>query len=528
MPGTAPTLTAAAALPAASSAAEVPPMHLTGWRLAVAGFALALCNFTVVLDITIANVSVPHIAGGLAISPSQGTWAITSYAVAEAITVPLSGWLASRFGTVRWLVLSLIGFGIFSFLCGTARSIELLILFRILQGLSGGPLMPLTQTLLQRVFPPEKVPMALGLWAMTTIAAPIVGPILGGTISDNWSWPWIFFINLPVVAGCAFVVSRLLPPFETVRRKVRIDTIGLVLLIIWIGAFQIMLDTGREYDWFESQFILALAIIATIGFIIFVIWEWYEPEPIVNIRLLKDRTLAAATAAVSVGYGAFFGTVVLVPLWLQQVVGYTATEAGYVTSYQGMLAVMMAPVAALLLNKIDPRITVSVAILWMAGTTMMRMGWNIGSDHSALILPQILQGIGMPFFFVGLTSIAMSRMRPENIASAAGLMTFARTMCGAVATATASTLWISNGRTQGAGMVASLNDPAAAVASMERSGMSHMQALATLEHMVDAQAMTGSALYVFSISAMLFVFAASLVWLVPRPTGPITGNAGAH
>ena len=231
---------------AVPAAVTTEPQPLSGAKLLLAGFALALANFVVVLDITIANVSVPHIAGGLAISPSQGTWVITSYAVADAITVPLTGWLAARFGTVRWFTLSLIGFGFFSFLCGIARSLELLVVFRILQGLFGGPLMPLTQALLLRVFPKNMAAAAMGLWAMTTVCAPIAGPILGGTISDNWSWPWIFFINLPIVGFCIFAVSRLVRPFETPTAKTGIDIIGLILLVLWVGSFQLMLDTGRE------------------------------------------------------------------------------------------------------------------------------------------------------------------------------------------------------------------------------------------------------------------------------------------
>ena len=245
---------APASAPASALAAE--PAPLTGARLIVAAFALALANFVVVLDTTIANVSVPHIAGGLAVSPTQGTWVITSYAVADAISVPLTGWLAARFGTVRWFIFSIIGFGIFSFLCGISRTLDALILFRVLQGLSGGPLMPLSQILLLRIFPKERAGIGLAIWAMTTTTAPILGPILGGTISDNWTWPWIFFINVPIGIFAVMVVRQQLKARPVVTSHQPMDYVGLITLIVGVGALQIILDKGNDLDWFESNFIL--------------------------------------------------------------------------------------------------------------------------------------------------------------------------------------------------------------------------------------------------------------------------------
>jgi DHA2 family multidrug resistance protein len=246
---------------------DAPAVRLTGGALLGAGFILAFANFMVVLDMTIANVSVPNIAGGLGVSANQGTWVITSYAVAEAITVPLTGWLAQRFGAVRTFVTAMAFFGLVSALCGVAHSLGVLVVFRVLQGLAGGPMMPLSQTLLLRVFPKEQAGKAMGLWAMTTVVGPIAGPILGGLICDNYSWPWVFFINVPFAALFAFLASRMLAGQETQTKRLPIDFTGLAIMIVWIGALQIMLDQGEDLDWFNSPFIVCLLIVTIIGFV---------------------------------------------------------------------------------------------------------------------------------------------------------------------------------------------------------------------------------------------------------------------
>ncbi|MBL0914743.1 MAG: DHA2 family efflux MFS transporter permease subunit [Sphingopyxis sp.] len=503
----------------ASAALSLPsePQPLTGVRLIAAAFALALANFVVVLDTTIANVSVPHIAGGLAVSPTQGTWVITSYAVADAISVPLTGWLAMRFGTVRWFMISIIGFGIFSFLCGISRALDGLILFRVLQGLSGGPLMPLSQILLLRIFPKEKAGIGLAIWAMTTTTAPILGPILGGTISDNWTWPWIFFINLPVVAICAFGVFSLLSPFETKRQKARIDTVGLILLVVSVGAFQIMLDTGREHDWFGSVWIVGLAIVAAISFVAFVIWELTDANPVVNLRVFRFRGFSFATLAISLGFGAFFAQVVLTPLWLQQVAGYTATETGFVVAWLGVFAVLLSPVAAASIGKFDIRISICAGILWMALMSILRASWNADVDYWTLAMPHILQGLGMPFFFVGLTALALSSVPAHLQTSAAGLMSFLRTLCGAIGTAIATTAWDDASRTTRSELVSSLNNPEATLSSLQSAGLTLEQARGVLDRLVEGQAATIGVLHLFLASGVVFVIAAISVWLAPRP-----------
>ena len=379
--------------------------------------------------------------------------------------------------------------------------------------------MPLTQALLLRVFPKNMAAAAMGLWAMTTVCAPIAGPILGGTISDNWSWPWIFFINLPIVGFCIFTVTRLVRPFETPTAKTGIDIIGLLLLVLWVGAFQLMLDTGRENDWFQSSFVVAMAVIAVVGFVAFVVWELGEKNPIVDIRVFRHLGFSVGTVAVALGFGAFFASVVLTPLWLQQVIGYSATEAGYATAFVGVFAVIMSPLAARLVGRIDLRISVCAGISWLAAMSLLRAGWTTDSDFWQLAMPQLLQGIGMPFFFIGLTALALASVKPSETTSAAGIMSFVRTLCGAVGTAMATTAWDNASRVSRSDMVGRLNGGDATMASLTAKGMSNEQARAVIDRLVDAQSATVGAVQVFFYAFAVFMIAAAIVWLAPKSKG---------
>lgn len=509
--------------------ATAQPEPLAGPQLVIAAIALALANFIVILDTTITNVSVPHIAGGLAISPTQGTWTITSYAVAEAITVPLTGWLSARFGTYRMLMFSLSGFALFSVLCGVARTIELLVVFRIFQGLAGGPLMPLTQTLLLRIYPPEKMTQAMALWGVTTICAPIFGPLIGGYISDNWSWPWIFYINLPIIAICLFLVHELIAPFETQTRRERIDVVGLALLVTWVGSFQLMLDIGREHDWFASSGIVALAIVAAIGFVAFIIWELTDPHPVVDLRVFKYRSLWVGTIGIALGFGGMFAMIVLVPLWLQSVIGYTASESGHAMALVGVFAVVMAPIAGKIMEKVDIRLCITIGMLWLVGISLMRMTWTTDGEFWTFAMPQLLQGFGMPFFFIGLMSFAMSSVPMQDTASAAGMLSFMRTVSGAVGTALAAAWWDDATREARDLVSGTLNGAQDIMAKLQASGFSELQARGVIERLVDAQAATLGVGYVFLLGAIVLFIAAWLPWLAPRPTGNfMAGGGGAH
>ena len=501
---------------------------MSGSTLLLAGLVLAISNFMIFLDLTIANVSVPHIAGGLGISPTEGTWVITSYAVAEAICVPLTGWLARRFGEVKVFVAGMIGFGVFSFLCGTATSLDALIVFRIGQGLSGGPIMPLSQTLLLRIFPKDKQAMAMGIWSITTVLAPIFGPILGGTISDNWGWNWIFFINVPIAAVCGLAAIALLRRAETPTEKTPIDFVGLGLLVVAVATLQIMLDLGRDRDWFGSPFIVTLALVSFVGFAFLIAWEWFDRHPVIDLKIFRHRGFTFAVIALMFTYGTFFASIVIIPQWLQTSLGYTATWAGWATATNGILMLMMAPFASVLSQKMDPRVLVSGGIVWLAGTSLIRVfWWTSGADFWTLALPQLIQGAGMPFFFIPVTTLALGAVEEDEVASAAGLMNFLRTMSGAIATAIGVTMWENGAQRARDTMSGAMNGTASTMSTLQAHGFGIEQSRQYVSQMLDSQANAISTVNLFELFAALFLFAATLIWLAPKPKHAVEPGA-AH
>lgn len=500
-----------------ASAPADEPMIAPNRRL-LAGLVLALSNFMVVLDLTIANVSVPHIAGDLGISLSQGAWIITSYAVAEAICVPLTGWLAQRFGIVRMFMLAMAGFGAFSLLCGLSTTLTMVIICRIGQGICGAPLMPASQTLMLRVFPPEKRGMAMGIWAMTTLLGPAMGPIIGGWISDSFSWHWIFLINIPVAIGCTVAAWFLLRPAETKTQKLPIDIVGLMLLVFWIGCLQIMLDIGREHDWFGDPLIIMLAVLAAIGFVVFIIWELTEEHPIVDLRVFRHRGFTFGVLTLALAFGSYFASIVVIPQWLQSSMGYTATMAGLVTAFTAMAAMTTAQVAARMIGKVDARIMVSCAVAWLGLATVWRTQWTTGADFWTLALPQLVQGFGMAFFMVPLTAISLSMVRSDEVASAAGLQNFLRTMAIAVATSLSLTVWEDNTRIAQNEIVSNLQ-PDQASSVLAGMGFSAEQIRLVIADLVAREATMVAVNNTFWITAIILFVAAALVWLSPPSKG---------
>jgi DHA2 family multidrug resistance protein len=501
---------------------------LQGAVLWLTAIILATSNFIAVLDMTIANVSVPSIAGSLGISSSQGTWVITSYSVAEAIIVPLTGWLAGRFGAVRVFTTAMGLFGIFSAFCGISGSLGMLVLGRIMQGLSGGVLMPLSQMLLMRIFPKDKAPQAMALWAMTTLVAPVLGPILGGWLCDSYSWPVIFFINVPIALVCAPIALRMLRRYETALLRAPIDTVGLALLVTFVGALQLMLDLGKEHDWFESSEICVLALVATIGFAAFLIWELTERHPIVDLRVFRHRGFTTAVITIAMGFGAIFGMNVLTPLWLQSFMGYTATWAGLVTAWSGVLAVLAAPAAGMLMAKTDPRRLVFFGLMWLGAVTLARSFLNTDATYWQISVPLIFMGVGLPFFFVPVTALALGNVEEHEMAMGAGLQNFLRTLSGAVATSVVQTVWEDQGNVFHADLVASVDRTGEAAAAFAAGGMSAEQQRQALDNLLTGQSVMLATNQIMFTVALICCAGAFLIWLAPRPARAVDLAKAGH
>ena len=488
-----------------------------------------------VLDTSIANVSLPAIAGDLGVSTNQGTWVITSFAVANAIAVPLTGWLSQRFGQVRLFMASVALFVLASWLCGLAPNMTMLIAFRILQGFVAGPMIPLSQALLLSSYPKALAGLAMAMWSMTTLVAPVTGPLLGGWITDNMTWPWIFYINVPVGILSVLVTWRIFRNRETPTRSLPIDTIGLSLLVIWVAAMQIMLDIGKEHDWFQSPVVLGCAVVAVVGFAFFLVWELTDKHPVVDLSLFRLRNFWAGTLAISVGYGLFFGNVVLLPLWLQQYMGYTATSAGMVMAPVGLLAIVLSPVVGKTMHKVDPRHYATFAFLVFGLVLWMRSNFNTQVDFWTIMIPTLIQGIGMAFFFIPLITLTLSGLPPERVPAASGLSNFVRITAGAVGTSVSTTFWERRATLHHAQLVENLtpgSGPAGQLLQgLQSAGLSAEQALSQMDRLVNQQAFMLAANDVFYASAILFLALIPLVWLArPQRSVADAGDAaaGAH
>jgi len=498
--------------------------------------ALSAATFMNVLDSSIANVSLPAIAGDLGVSPNQGTWVITSFGVANAIALPLTGWLSQRFGQVRLFTMSVLLFVISSWLCGLAPNMSTLIAMRALQGFVAGPMMPLAQTLLLSSYPPAMAGMAMALWAMTTLVAPVMGPVLGGWITDHTHWGWIFFINIPVGIAAASLTWTLYHKRETQIRKLPIDSTGLALLVVAVSALQIMLDKGKELDWFQSPEVTALAVVSAIGFAFLIAWELTDEHPVVELRLLKIRNFWTGTLSMTVAYSLFMGNLVLLPLWLQQFMGYTSTQAGMLMAPVGLFAIILSPVIGKNMHRLDPRVLASFAFVVFSLVLWMRSNFNTQADFGTLMVPTIIQGIALACFFIPLTTLILGGVAPAQIASASGLSSFARIVGGSFGTSIAVSVWQDRAATHHAQLAELINRGSVAtnatLANFSAAGMSTEQSLSQINRLIDQQAFMLAANDVFYGSAMIFLLLIPLVWLSHPHKSAARGStdaaAGAH
>ncbi|RDS81402.1 DHA2 family efflux MFS transporter permease subunit [Dyella psychrodurans] len=503
--------------------------HFRPPNLVLATIGLSLATFMQVLDTTIANVSLPTIAGNLGVSQDQSTWVITSFAVSNAIALPLTGFLTRRFGEVKLFVWATLLFSLASFLCGIAQSMSMLILFRTIQGAVAGPMYPITQALLISIYPPAKRSMALALLAMVTVVAPIAGPILGGLITDNYSWPWIFFINVPIGIFASMVVANQMRLRAVVTQRPKIDYVGLITLVIGVGALQVVLDKGNDDDWFNSTFIVVTAIISAIAIVIFLIWELTDKDPIVDLKLFRHRNFRMGTIALVLAYAAFFAIGLLIPQWLQLNLGYTATWAGFASAPLGVLPVLLTFIVGKYAPRFDLRALTSGAFLIMGATCFLRSNFYIGIDFTHVALVQLLQGLGVAFFFMPVTTILLSDLQPHEIAAGGGVATFLRTVGASFSASLTTFMWEHRGILHHSHLAEQITPYNPDVQqAMNQAGDSQSVA-ALLNQAITLQGLQISFNEIFHLLGWIFLSLIVVIWMAKPPfTAKAGAGAGGH
>lgn len=505
-------------------------------------FVVSLAAFMEVLDTSIANVALPHIGGSLGATTDETTWVLTSYIAANAVVLPISGWLAGAFGRKRFFMTCIALFGVSSFLCGIAPNLLSLLLFRVLQGAGGGGLQPMAQAILVDTFPPERRGMAFSLYGVTAVTAPIVGPTLGGWIVDNESWRWIFLINVPVVLLALLLVLQLVedPPYIARLRNagVRLDAIGFALLVLGVGALQVMLDKGQQEDWFASRLITILAITAVVCLTALAIREWSYERPIIDLRLLRNFNFLSANVMILMLGMIYFSSLVMMPRYLQELLGYTAQKAGLVLSSSAVVLLVMLPIVGKISNRVPARILIAAGWAAVAVSMAISARWlNLGIEFRAARDLRLLQSAGLPLLFVPITLAAYVGLPPEKNNSAAGLLNFMRNIGSSIGTSLVTTIlaWrTAFHQTYLVGHAAPDNPTFRALlealsGGLARAGLgayeAQRQALARIYAMVQAQAASLAYVDVFWLlaagSALMFALSFLLRKNDPRAAGPV-------
>ena len=506
--------------------------HVNPWIVAI---AVMFATFMEVLDTTVVNVSLPHIASSMAATTDEATWALTSYLVANAIILPMTGWLAGRFGRKNLLLLSTTGFTLASFLCGAAPNLALLVVFRIIQGATGGALQPLSQAVLLESFKPEERGRAMGFWAIGIVVAPILGPVVGGWLTENYSWRWVFYINLPV-GIIAVLMTRLFvfdPPY--LRRESKgIDYWGMGLLVVGIGALQFVLDKGQQEDWFASTMITTFAIVSIGALVTLVVYELRTPHPIVDLRLFANRSYAVGVFLMTVLGFALYGSLVLLPIMLQTLFGYSSLAAGEAMAPRGIGSLFMMPLVGVMTAYIDPRKLLTTGLI-VGGATMLWLGnINLEAGYWDFVWPQLLQGLGLSLLFVPLTTVSMATVAPERMGYATSLFNLMRNIGGSIGIAVTGTMLSRSRQAFGSllGEHVTIFDSTTSqvlaqlkATFLARSGdpVSAMnQAYVVMHGMVQRQAAMVSFVMIFRVIGILFFVMIPLVLFMRRPTGPRT------
>ncbi|HUR33389.1 MAG TPA: DHA2 family efflux MFS transporter permease subunit [Vicinamibacterales bacterium] len=515
------------------------PRHINPWLIAV---SVMFATFMEVLDTTVVNVSLPHIAGSLSATIDESTWALTSYLVANAIILPMTGWLASTFGRKRLIMAAVIGFTSASFLCGLAPNLSSLIVFRIIQGATGGVMQPLSQAVLLEAFPPKDRGKAMGFWGLGIVVAPILGPVLGGWLTDTYSWRWVFYINIPV--GIASLVMTQLyifdPPYLRANTKRSVDYWGIGMLAVGIGALQYVLDKGQQDDWFQSNVILLLSIVSAVCLVALIIHELTAKEPIVDLRVFKVRSYAVGVFLMTIVGFVMYGSMVLLPIMLQTLLGYPPLQAGIALAPRGIGSFFMMPLTGMMVGRFDPRKLLTIGLFVGGGTMLWLSQLNLNAGYWDIFWPQVIQGAGMSLLFVPLTTIAMDAIPREKMGYATSLFSLMRNIGGSIGIAVTGTLLARH--TQATSVLYSANvtalDPTSQALFSQMRGAfmaggsdavtATSRAYAALAGMVMRQASIVSFVGLFQMLGVVFLVVVPLVLLMKRPRTGSGGAAGAH
>jgi DHA2 family multidrug resistance protein len=508
------------------------------WLIAV---SVMLATFMEVIDTSIASVALPHIAGSLSATTDEATWVLTSYLVANAIVLPASSWLSLRFGRKRFLLTCIVIFTISSFMCGAATTLPMILIARAIQGAGGGALQPLAQSILLESFPPEKRGAAMAMYGLGVVVAPVLGPTLGGWLTDQYSWRWAFYINIPIGALAIFMIMRFVsdPPYIKNAKPGRIDSIGLGLLALWLGALQIILDKGQEDDWFSAQWLRWTALVLIATFAAFLIRELKIKSPLVDLKVFLDRNFALGCLLIGLFGGVIYGVVTLLPLFYQTLLGYTAGAAGWAVSPRGIGAICIMPIIGVLTGRIDNRWLIVMGFFVFGSTSIWMSHLTLDISPSSLIWPIILSGVGSGMVFVPLSTISMGTLKNEQIGNASGLFNLMRNVGGGIGISLVNTLIARHGQIHRAELAQNLSPGNAAFGQMYQATRGAMalqaapnvaaqRAYGIIEHTLDAQAAVFSYVDVFHYLALACFACGLIVFLMKRVRARKGAAAMAH